>query len=582
LRFSFRGSIAALKTAATLRRLRLPYSEINRRRRGFVVLQIDALSRDDLARAIERGHMPHLKRLLESTHRMAGWRCGVPSDTAAIQCSMFYGNKRDVPGFYWYDRSKQRPVICSWPLDMAGVEVDNAGGVSGLLRHGSVYMGMAAGGAQRAVFTTSALGRTRFPPRLTGIDVCLLLVLNPWRLVRAGVLTIAEVVIELYEQAVARLKRQYVAPEGIFPLTRAFTHVLFRELTTLGIRLDIFRGVPAIYANYIGYDEVAHHLGPRSVPAYRALRALDRQIRDVARAIDTIALRPYDLYIMSDHGMTESLPFHHLFGQTLGQFIASHGVDPPTASELDSRPYKDLATLQQIEELSAGVGPKTSSATGFMVDRAMRLAMRIGTGPLQAGLAEKVDSPVLAIYSSALANVYFTDLNHRAGLEEIQARAPGLLDSLINHPGVGLVVVRSGADTVALHKGGTVTLDAASEDEIVFLGIHDDPVLVRRQLIHLANMPSAGDLLVFGAYDGTTVVNFEDHCGAHGGLGGVQMFPFMVSPSSVDIPFSAIEDATELHSIFATRYHYGMRARQRPVMPGEQVAASALKEAATG
>jgi hypothetical protein len=572
-----------LKAAATLRRLRLPFSEINRRRRGFVILQIDALSHDDLQRAMERGHMPHLKKLLESTHRVSKWRCGVPSDTAAIQCSMFYGSKRDVPGFYWYDRRKQRPVICSWPLDMARVEAGNSAGVSGLLRHGSVYMGMAAGGAQRAVFTTSALGRTRFPPRLTGIDVFLLLVLNPWRLARAGALTLTEVVIELYEQAIARLRGQYVAPEGIFPLTRAFTHVLFRELTTLGIRLDIYRGVPAVYANYIGYDEVAHHLGPRSTPAYRALRALDRQIRDVARAIDTIGLRPYDLYVMSDHGMTESLPFHHLYGQTLGQFIASHGVDPPTASELDTRPYRDLATLHQIEDLSAGVGPKISSVTSFLVDRAVRLTMRIGTGPLQAGLAERIDSPVLAIYSSALANVYFTDLPDRASLAEIQARAPGLLDALVTHPGIGLVVVRSGNESVALHNGGTVILDDASEADLEFLRVYDDPALVHRQLIALANMPSAGDLLVFGAYDGTSVVNFEDHGGAHGGLGGVQMFPFMISPASVDFPFVSVEDATELHSAFARRYQSTVRVRQGTIEPeAPDVASVPLEEAAAG
>jgi len=383
LRLSHRGTFSALKAAATLRRLKLPFSEIERRRRGFVILQIDALSHDDLVRALERGHLPHLQGLLGASHRLARWRSGAPSDTAAIQCGLMYGNKSNVPGFYWFDKRKQRPVICSWPLDMAAVEMENAGRQPGLLRHGSVYMGMAAGGAQRAVFTTSALGRTSFPPRLTGIDVFFLLVLNPWRLVRAATLTVAEVFIEIYEQAAARLRGRYVAPEGIFPLTRAFTHVLFRELTTLGIRLDIFRGVPAIYANYIGYDEVAHHLGPRSNEAYRALRALDRQIRDVHRAIERIAVRPYDLYVMSDHGMTESRPFHHLYGQTLGQFIASHGVHPAAASELDTRPYKDLATLHQIEELSAEIGPRTSSATGFLVDRAMRLAMPSGPAPFK-------------------------------------------------------------------------------------------------------------------------------------------------------------------------------------------------------
>jgi hypothetical protein len=473
-----------------------------------------------------------------------------------------YGKKSNVPGFYWYDRRKHRPVICSWPLDMAAVEKENADGSAGLFRHGSVYMGMAAGGAQRAVFTTSALGRTTFPPKLTGIDVFLLLVLNPWRLLKAALLTVAEVFIEVYEQAVARIRRRYVAPEGIFPLTRAFTHVLFRELTTLGIRLDIFRGVPAIYANYIGYDEVAHHLGPRSTAAYRSLRALDRQVRDVYKAVSTIGLRPYDVYIMSDHGMTESLPFHHLYGQTLGQFIASHGVSPPTASELDTRGYKDMATLHQLEELSAEIGPRTNSATGFFVDRVMRLAMRIGTGPLQAGLAEDSRSPVLAIYSSALANVYFTQAQARTDLDDIEALAPGLLHALITHPGIGIVLVKSGTKTAVLHEGETVCLEDATREQLAFLSRYDQPEIVRRQLIQLATMPCAGDLMVFGAFDGTRVVNFEDHGGAHGGLGGAQMFPFMIAPSGLEQSFERMTDATDLHPFFSSRYQLAARTNR--------------------
>lgn len=563
MRFTLRSTAAALKAAATLRRLKLPFSEIERRRRGFVILQIDALSHEDLRRALERGYMPNLQSILQDGHTLHRWRSGMPSDTAAIQCSLMYGSKRDVPGFYWYDRATGRPVICSWPLDMAGVEANNAGASAGLLRHGSVYMGMAAGGAQRAVLTTSALGRTRFPPRLTGIDVFLLLVLNPWRLVRAATLTAAEVILEVYQQATSRVRGQYVAPEGIFALTRAFTHVLFRELTTLGIRLDIFRGVPAIYANYIGYDEIAHHFGPRSRPAYRCLTALDRQIRDVKRAIDTIALRPYDLYIMSDHGMTESVPFHELYGTTLAQFIASHGIDPPAASEIETRHYRDLATLQQVEELSAEIGPRTSSATSFLVDRVTRVAMRLGTGPLQAGLADNLDSPVLAIYSSALANVYFTDLE-RASIREIEARAPGLLQALVGHPGIGLVVARDGCKTVALHAGGRCVLDDPVPGESDFLTAYDDPELVRKQLIALAAMPSAGDLLVFGAFDGERVINFEDHAGAHGGLGGVQMFPFIAAPGCVKIPFDEITDAVGLNPVFVQRYQSGSRLEVLP------------------
>jgi hypothetical protein len=312
--------------------------------------------------------------------------------------------------------------------------------------------------------------------------------------------------------------------------------------------------VPAIYANYIGYDGVGHHLGPRSSEAYRALKALDRQIRDVDRAVRTIALRPYDLFIMSDHGMTESLPFDHLYGQSLAQFIASHGVSPSTAVELDTRPYSDLTTFQQVEELAAEIGPRTTSLTSFLADRAMRIAMRLGTGPLQAGLSDNPSTPVLGLYSSALANVYFKDMKRQPELWEIEARAPGLLRAMAAHPGIGLVLVRERGKVVAFHQAGSVVLDDAPPEDLEFLRVYDDPELLRGQLIDLARMPSAGDLLVFGAYDGTRVVAFEDHAGAHGGLGGVQHFPFFVSPRESTLEFASVTDATQLNELFVRRY----------------------------
>jgi hypothetical protein len=330
--------------------------------------------------------------------------------------------------------------------------------------------------------------------------------------------------------------------------------VLFRELATLGIRLDIFRGVPTIYANYIGYDGVSHHLGPRSPEAYRALKALDRQIRDIDRAIRTIAPRPYDLYIMSDHGMTESLPFDYLYRQSLAQFIASHGVTPPRATELDTRPYRDMVAFQQMEELAAEIGPRTTSFTSYLADRAMRIAMRVGVGPLQAGLSDERDSPVMAIYSSALANVYFTDMKHRVEQHEIEERAPGLLDAMRKHPGIGLILAHADGKTIALHEGGRVLLEHASGEEIEFLSRYDRPHMVRRQLIELARMPSAGDLIVFGAFDGRRVVSFEDHAGSHGGLGGVQQFPFFMSPRSSALRFAGVSDATELYDLFVREY----------------------------
>jgi hypothetical protein len=113
-----------------------------------------------------------------------------------------------------------------------------------------------------------------------------------------------------------------------------------------------------------------------------------------------------------------------------------------------------------------------------------------------------------------------------------------------------------------LHEGGAVCLEDATREDLTFLSHYDEPDIVRQQLIALASMPCAGDLMVFGAFDGTRVVNFEDHGGAHGGLGGVQMFPFMISPAGVEHSFEHIQDAVELHPFFSRRYQLAGRVNR--------------------
>jgi hypothetical protein len=253
--------------------------------------------------------------------------------------------------------------------------------------------------------------------------------------------------------------------------------------------------------------------------------------------------------------MTESRKFDHLYGQSLAQLVASYGRDLPDARELDTVSYQDMAAKQGVEELAADIDRRKSSVTGFLADRAMRLAMRIGTGPLQAGLSDEKNSAVLAIYSSALANVYFTRFNHSPDMDEIECAAPGALDALRSHPGIGLVLARQKGRIMALHAGGITDLDNPDPAALEFLRCYDDPSILAPQLAELARMPSAGDLLVFGAYDGQMVVSFEDHAGSHGGVGGVQMFPFMVAPRGQADAFTGITDATQLHALFARRYH---------------------------
>ena len=53
------------------------------------------------------------------------------------------------------------------------------------------------------------------------------------------------------------------------PVLQVATNIIFGEVQTFGVVLDVYRGMPAIYANYYGYDEVAHTEGALGNEALR-------------------------------------------------------------------------------------------------------------------------------------------------------------------------------------------------------------------------------------------------------------------------------------------------------------------------
>jgi hypothetical protein len=62
---------------------------------------------------------------------------------------------------------------------------------------------------------------------------------------------------------------------------KLFMSIWVRNFFTLAVSRDLYEGVPAIYVNYLGYDETAHRYGPRSDRAMRVLHEVDRT--DVGR-----------------------------------------------------------------------------------------------------------------------------------------------------------------------------------------------------------------------------------------------------------------------------------------------------------
>ena len=68
-----------------------------------------------------------------------------------------------------------------------------------------------------------------------------------------------------------------------------------------------------------------------------------------------------------------------------------------------------------------------------------------------------------------------------------------------------------------------------------------------RAVEHLVSQGNAGDITIFGAYDGYEIVSFDDQIGAHGAAGGNQLYPFLIGPPHLKLDAEHIEDARDIH-----------------------------------
>ena len=138
--------------------------------------------------------------------------------------------------------------------------------------------------------------------------------------------------------------------------------------------------------------------------------------------------------------------------------------------------------------------------------------------------------------SGNLALAYFPEIAGRASLEAINERYPEMVDALANHPGIGLVMVRSEEHgALVIGHGGVVHLARGKverEDPLAEYGEHAAAALAR-----LDAMASCGDLVLISMLDPDTqqVAAFEELIGSHGGLGGAQTEAFILYPSDWEL-----------------------------------------------
>lgn len=560
-----------------------PFAAERRRRRddahtgrGFIVIQIDALAHEDLERALDRGYMPHLKRLLARE----GWQlrrypAGLPSATPAAQAAIFHGTKERIPAFRFYEKTERRLIIGSQPESMQFIR--DRLPKEGILSGGSSYVNLYDGGADRAVFTLADKNRQPLLQKMGGSRFALLLLLHPIRVVRMVLASIVEYLREERDRLISQIRGNYTYYWWYLPLLHIGSNVILREFQTLAVLLDIYTGSPAIYTTYNVYDEFAHHFGPSSSTALKSLRALDRRIAEIHRMLDRAPGRPYDLYVLSDHGQTPSIPYRITYGETLGQTIEAaveHGVHTLAGSGQYGPAQEGLDLL--VSELEAVAETSIAPARRAVIRFSRWLRRHYGIFPL---IAETVrvarDRRVVVTYSSSLAHVYWSEPERPLGFDEIRADPDrrALHYFLVAHQGIGLVITRmqDGAH-VQSTLGRALVLP---HGEVVVLE-GEDPTAdyaptpaERRAIVHIAQLPNSGDLVLVGAYDPVedVCVCFDDQIGAHGAIGGRQFWPFVMAPAGLIPEDYVLDDPLDLHPLF-NRY---AKANREPVRQAEEM-----------
>jgi hypothetical protein len=134
--------------------------------------------------------------------------------------------------------------------------------------------------------------------------------------------------------------------------------------------------------------------------------------------------------------------------------------------------------------------------------------------------------------------LYFDLFPRKITINELNSAYPGMVDSLVQHEGIGFVVgYEDDGQPAVFGKNGARNLhtgDVVGEDPLIPFG---DVELRAWQVRRIADFPNAGDLILNSTlYEDGTVAAMEELIGSHGGLGGEQTDAFIFHPGDMEIP----------------------------------------------
>ncbi|HEY4769952.1 MAG TPA: alkaline phosphatase family protein [Myxococcales bacterium] len=531
--------------------------------RRILLLHLDGVGRAQLEHALEHGYAPTLRAMLErGPYRLSPCRSGAPTSTPAFQAGLLYGVGHDIPGYTWFDKRRGSEIRMDRGEDARLLEEELARSGNPLLRGGSVYCSIFSGGALSRRWALSGwneelcaedfgmeeLSRAPLLPQARDVAAAAMVhSATAGRIASALGLDVASGVIETarWVRHVGSLQHE---PKFLFH--RVLTECLFAEFAANSCVIDIARGIPIVYACFIGYDEYAHRRGPFSRMALLKLWELDRMLGRIFAAAAALPELNYEIYLFSDHGQVATRPAELVLGESLGEHLLADGRT--AGSETVAFGGAGGGEAAAVAARARWLRRVSAALPGALGKAALAWARHVAKG-LDAAHPARADGPLLVVPAGDIAHVYSTCVASPLRESEIRARHPGLLERCARSPAVGFTLLRGDKGPLALRGDRRLDLDRAQDALAMAHEVgHPLAAVYARDLLA---MRSAGDVVLLGtaAPCGATVA-FPFEFGSHGGLAPGQLDTFMIHPQELgEGAFASVVRPQDLHRFFLER-----------------------------
>jgi endonuclease/exonuclease/phosphatase family metal-dependent hydrolase len=482
---------------------------------GLLIIQIDGLSKAQLKTALENNRLPFLHKLINTEHyQLHDLYSGAPSTTPAVQAELFYGVKTAVPAFSFKSRDSHQVVRMDRYQAAFDVEQRLVKQGEPLLTGGSSYSNIYRGGAREANFCSSSIGWSGLMNMANPMSLLVFILLNLYSFVRVAVLMLLEFLLAFIDFFRGIIARQDLFRELQFVSTRVAISILLRELVTIGAKLDVARGLPIVHLNFLGYDEQAHRRGPSSKFAHWSLKGIDDAISRIWHGAKSSSRREYEVWIYSDHGQEETVPYTRLHGETVGEAIKrvfvrfNHDIGKQTVSQplgIES---------QRAKYIGGGWFQKL-------------LPFKNGAEALPPGDEQYADR-VTVTSMGPMGSIYTQE---SLSSEQLEA----LAQALVTDGKIPLVLARvAGGQVKAWNRKGVYLLP--QDGKIIFGEQHPFLHDVIEDMIRLCQHPEAGELLISGWSVDEPYCTFAMENGSHGGPGMQETHAFALLPADTPLP----------------------------------------------